>query len=73
LECRWLLKKDQRGSTSLVPGDAMPQPAPNPGSVSAQNSPFLNRPARYKLATGTTDTLNKGVALAMADARKPRG
>lgn len=31
------------------------------------------RPARYKQATGTTKTLNKGVTLAMADARKPRG
>jgi IS1 family transposase len=32
-----------------------------------------NRPARYKQPVGTTDTLNKGVTLAMADARKPRG
>lgn len=32
-----------------------------------------NRPARYKQATGTTDTLNKGVTMEMADARKPRG
>ena len=32
-----------------------------------------NRPTRYKLAKGTTDTLNTGVTLAMADARKPRG
>lgn len=31
------------------------------------------RPARYKQAVGTTDTLNKTVTLAMADARKPRG
>jgi hypothetical protein len=32
-----------------------------------------NRPARYKQAKGTTDTLNKGVTLQMADAHKPRG
>jgi IS1 family transposase len=32
-----------------------------------------NRPARYNQAKGTTDVLNKGVTLAMADARKPRG
>lgn len=31
-----------------------------------------NRPARYNQAKGTTDVLNKGVTLAMADARKPR-
>lgn len=31
------------------------------------------RPARYKQAIGTTDTLNTGVTLEMADARKPRG
>ena len=33
-----------------------------------------NRPLRYKQPTGTTETIsNKGVTLAMADARKPRG
>ena len=36
-------------------------------------APKPNRPARYNQATGTTDILNKGVTLAMADARKPRG
>jgi hypothetical protein len=32
-----------------------------------------NRPARYNVAKGTTDVLNAGVTVAMADARKPRG
>ena len=32
-----------------------------------------HRPARYNQPKGTTDILNKGVTLAMADARKPRG
>lgn len=33
-----------------------------------------NRPLRYKQPTGTTETIgNRGVTLAMADARKPRG
>jgi hypothetical protein len=35
-------------------------------------APAPNRPARYKQPIGTTDILNKGVSLAMADARKPR-
>jgi IS1 family transposase len=32
-----------------------------------------NRPARYNQAKGTTDVLNAGVTVEMADARKPRG
>lgn len=32
-----------------------------------------NRPARYKLAKGTTEVLNAGVTVEMADARKRRG
>jgi IS1 family transposase len=36
-------------------------------------APKPNRPARYKQAIGTTDTLNTSITLAMADARKPRG
>lgn len=32
-----------------------------------------NRPSRYKVSKGTTDVLNTGVTVAMADARKPRG
>jgi IS1 family transposase len=36
-------------------------------------APKPNRPARYNQAKGTTEVLNKGVTLAMADARKPRG
>jgi len=31
-----------------------------------------NCPARYNVAKGTTDVLNTGVTMAMADARKPR-
>lgn len=36
-------------------------------------APKPNRPARYKQAIGTTDTLNTTVTLEMANARKPRG
>jgi hypothetical protein len=32
-----------------------------------------NRPTRYKQPVGTTETVQTGVTLAMADARKPRG
>ncbi len=32
-----------------------------------------NRPARYNVAKGTTDVLNTGVTVEMADSRKPRG
>ncbi len=35
--------------------------------------PKPKRPAQYKLAKGTTDTLNTSITLEMADARKPRG
>lgn len=35
-------------------------------------APKPNRPARYKQPIGTTDTLNKGVTVAIADQRKPK-